>query len=135
MDKSPPLMQPMPPHPIPDGPGQNQSKDEFFQRLLRQNQPMVPNAPPFASPPMQGPPMPMNRNNGPIDQPRRSPTDFDSNMQNMQSRMNRPPPQQLQRSHHPDPRYPSYDLSAPPLQPPPHPQGAPWMHAPPGFSP
>ena len=135
MDKSPPLMQPMPPHHMQDGPGQNESKDEFFQRLLRQGHAMGPNAPQFASPPMQGPPMPMNRNNGPIDQPRLSPTDFDGSMQNMHSRMNRPPPQQLQRSHHPDPRYPPYDLSPQPLPPPPPPQGAPWMHAPPGFSP
>ena len=82
------------------------------------------NPPAFTSPQMQ-----MGRNDH---QPRPSPTDLDSNMQNMHQRMNHcPQPQTHLRS---DPRFPPYDLHSPPPPPPP-PQGAPWMHPPPGFSP
>src|SRR5436190_8162218 len=97
-----------------DGQGQGESKNEFFQRLLRQGQPMGGNPPTFTSSPMQ-----MGRNNGPIDQQRRpSPADLDPQMQR---RMSRPQPQHLRS----DPRFPQYDLHSPPPPPPPSQQGAP----------
>ena len=104
-----------------DNPAQAESKNEFFQRLLRQGQGTGSNASTFQAP------MPMNRN-GPIEQPRRSPSDLDPNLPSMMPRMNRPQPQHS-RSQPSDPRFPPFDL------PPPPPQGAPWMHPPPGFSP
>src|SRR5579859_6493120 len=116
MNKSPPLQSP----PMHEAQGQGESKNEFFQRLLRQGQVGGPQSPSF-----NGPPPPMNaRSNGPMDQGRQSQAEMDANMQ---SRMGRPQPPPHSRSQHSDPRFSPYDL------PPPH--GAPWMHPPPGFSP
>ena len=117
MNKSPPLQSPT----MHEAQGQGESKNEFFQRLLRQG-----HAGGQQSPLFNGPPLPMNsRSNGPADQGRLSQAEMEASMQ---PRMSRPQPPPHSRSQHSDPRFSPYDL------PPPPPQGAPWMH-PPGFSP
>jgi hypothetical protein len=115
MDKSLGMQAPPPPQ-MSNGQGQDESKNEFFHRLLRGQNP--PNGPPFNGMPRNNPP--------PMDYPRPPQLDLDS------PRLSRPlqqPPPPHPRSPPPlDPRF--FDLPPPP----PPPQGGPWTHPPPGFS-